>query len=276
MISRPILIGGPGKSGTTLLLDLMALHPDVTWFSGWTSRFPRAPQLAALSRLNDVTYLERATRSVRRWPRPAEAYGIWDHYFPGFSKSEADWGASRVGEGGEALRRVIRVHLRAHGKRRFLTKYTGWPRFAFMRELMPDCELVYIDRDPRAVVHSYERYLWWFKDRPEALAAMSPRERIDFYADKYLAYFQAKQRAAADQAYTPFRYEDLIGNPEVALATLCERIGLPFPTRFRDAIRSFDVFQGSNDAWRKKLSLEDGRYLTDRLAEPIEALGYAR
>jgi len=275
MIERPILLCGPGKSGTTLLLDLMSLHPDVTWFSGWTARFPRTPQLAALSRLNDVALLERRTRNVRRWPRPAEAYGIWDHYFPGLSQADADWGEERASrEGADALRRVIAVHLRAHGKQRFLTKYTGWPRFAFMRALLPDCELAYIDRDPRAVVHSYERYKWWFKDRPDALAALSPRERIDFYTSKYLAYFHAKQRAASSQPFVQVKYETLIASPETALEQLCARVRLAFPPKFRAAIRSFDVFQGSNNAWKKKLSPEDGRYLTEKLEEPIRALGY--
>ena len=222
MIEKPILICGPGKSGTTLLLDFMSLHPDVTWFSGWTARFPTVPQLAAFSRLNDIAFLERRTRSVRRWPRPAEAYGIWDDYFPGFSQADGDWEPDRVGTAADPLRRVIDVHLRAHGKQRFLTKYTGWPRFAFMRELLPDCELVYIDRDRARSCTAYERYSWWFKDRPEALAAMSPRS-ASILSDKYLAYFQSKQRAAPRSRFTQFKYESLIADPEGALGRLPRR-----------------------------------------------------
>jgi hypothetical protein len=271
-IDRPILICGPGKSGTTLLMDVLGVHPDVAWFSGWTDRFPMLPQLAMVSRLNDIGWLERRTRSLQRWPRPDEAYGIWDHFLPGFSRAERNWDVADLdADAAERLRGCIRSHLRWHGKPRFMTKYTGWARFELMRALLPGVELVQIDRDPRAVAYSYERYRWWFKDRPEALAEMSPRERIDFYAAKYLAYFETRGNTEGVHAVA---YEALVANPAATLRELCGRIGLTFPRRFEDAVATFEFRGNTNEAWRRDLSPADQDYLTARLEVPIRALGY--
>lgn len=275
MIENPIFLGGPGRSGTTLLLRVLSTHPDVTWFSGWTARFPTRPWLAAASRLNDIEPLERATRKTRRWPRPAEAYNLWDFYFPGFSAATRDWTESDVDT--EAARRflaLIDAHQRWHGKPRFLTKYTGWPRFAFLRGLRPDARLLYIDRDPRATVASYVKQKWWFRRDPQGLAAMSWQQRLEFYARKYLDYYAAKGGFVAGRDYIQLHYEKLVADPIAAMRTLCEQVGLTFSDKFARRVQTFDIYPDSNEAWKAAFEPHEREYLTRLLAGPIAELGY--
>ena len=54
MIARPVFILGTGRSGTTLFLNVLAFHPDFTWFSTFSKRFPDHPSVAFLSRIHDI------------------------------------------------------------------------------------------------------------------------------------------------------------------------------------------------------------------------------
>lgn len=273
-IVRPIFIVGPGRSGTTLLLHMMSLHPDVAWFSGWTDRFPRWPQLALLSRLNDLTPLEKATRELRKWPRPSEAYGIWNSCFPSFSRADSDWDEEWIDETGAAkLTRLIKSHLRWHGKKRFLTKYTGWPKLRFLKAVFPDAYFIYIDRDPRAVVFSYMKQKWGFKNKPHLLDPMSMRQRLEFYTKRYLALYQAKRQLDVSD-YIQVYYEQLIEDPLTMLREICAKTTLPPSDILERRIDSLSIERGTNQIWRHVLLPEDQAYLAALLKQPLEEMEY--
>lgn len=56
---------GPGRSGTTLLYNLLALDPDAAWISGWNDRLPGFPPFSFLSRMQSSPSVERWTRNRR-------------------------------------------------------------------------------------------------------------------------------------------------------------------------------------------------------------------
>ena len=275
-VTMPVLISGPGRSGTTLLLHVLSRHPDAAWFSGWTDRFPDRPFLALLSRVNDVDPVERATRDVRRWPRPAEAYGIWNHYFPGFSTAQSDWTAREVDRGDpEAFLAFVEAHLRWQGKSRFLTKYTGWPRFDFLRRLFPDAHLVSIDRDPRAVVASYMKQRWGYKDKPREYEGLPPDQRVAIQVERYLSYYDARKRHAEGRDYVGVQYEHLVADLVGTVREICRRVDLPFTARFERRLRTFEIHGDSNEAWKKNLSREEQHLLSKLLQKPLDEMGYA-
>lgn len=270
----PILVAGPGRSGTTLLCRLMGLHPDLAWFSGWSARLPRWPAVAAVHRVNDIEALERRARGWRRWPRPGETYGCWNACFPGFSDAREDWGADRVDPAGaRLLGRMVEGHVRWQGKDRFMTKYTGWPRIDFMAAALPGSRVVWIDRDPRAVALSYLRQRWWYRNRPAEYDALSPEARLDVYAGHYLAFWRARTRHAPGRDYLRVRYEDLVEDPERLLGKICEDTGLPWRASFVRRVRSYPVRQGTNRSAARHAG-PDWDALGERLADPIAELGY--
>jgi omega-hydroxy-beta-dihydromenaquinone-9 sulfotransferase len=272
-IRKPVFIIGPGRSGTTILFDVMALHPELAWFSKYTSKFPSVPQLAALSRLHDVAPLERRTREVRAFPRPTESYSILNSCIPGFSSMD---GNHRVVTDPEAarLRSVIASHQRWQGKDRFLAKYTGWPRIGMLRGVFADAQFVQIDRDPRAVVGSYMKLKWWFRKKPEVLAAMSVEERLGFYTEKYLGYWRTRRADAQGQGPVQVLYEAFVADPVGIMQGVCEKIGLEMSSSYERAIRSHEMKQDMNDAWKKSLSASEQARFTELLREPLEAMGY--
>ena len=274
-IIKPVFLAGPGRSGTTLTLSLMSLHPDVCWFSAWTHKFPRYPQLALLSRVNDLEPLEMATRGLRKWPRPAEAHDIWDLCFPGFVKPECDWTEEHVNPSGAAkLKSLIETHLRWHSKKRFLTKYTGLPRFRFLKAIFPDACLIYMDRDPRAVVFSYMKQKWGFKDDHQAFATMSMTQRLDLYTRRYLEIYQAKRQFDVAKEYIQLFYEQLVQDPLGVIRSVCERVELPFERDFARRIESWVISSETNQMWRQTLTSDEQLYLSKLLEQPLLEMGY--
>ncbi len=266
-VVQPIFVCGYGRSGTTLAVRLLAGHPDVAWFSGWTNRFPSVPQLALASRLQRWPAFERATRDLRRLPRPAEAYSIWDRHFPGFSSADRDWGAEDLPEGAvEGFRELVAAHLRYQGGERFVTKYTGWPRFDFVRGLFPNARFVFCRRDPRAVIYSAMRQRWGYKKRPDELAAMPWRERLDVYIDWYLRLDAALGRFEPGRDYVSLSYESLVVDPVSAIRSVCVELGLRWTSSFERLVAGWPVRAGADRAWRTNLSREERSHLEERLA----------
>jgi len=64
------VIHGPGRSGTTLFNNILSLHPQLSWISGYVDRFPQCPALAFLNRLQSVSVFERTTRESGTFRAP--------------------------------------------------------------------------------------------------------------------------------------------------------------------------------------------------------------
>jgi hypothetical protein len=50
---------------------------------------------------------------------------------------------------------------RCQRKSRFITKYTGWSRIAFLRSIFPEAKFIHLVRDGRAVAYSWTTVSWW-------------------------------------------------------------------------------------------------------------------
>ena len=62
-IDNAILIHGPGRSGTTLLNSILALHKDLSWISGYTNRYPEKLWLTYFNRLQRNEAFEPMNKS---------------------------------------------------------------------------------------------------------------------------------------------------------------------------------------------------------------------
>src|SRR5690606_33950980 len=60
----------------------------------------------------------------------------------------------------EPLREAIERILRYQGKRRFLTKVTGWARRAYFNRIFPDMQFIYLKRQPISIVASWVNAGW--------------------------------------------------------------------------------------------------------------------
>ncbi len=263
-----IVIHGPGRSGTTLLSQMLSTHSGLAWISGYVNRFPGHPALAVLNRVMSIDAVERLSRPMRFWPRPAEAYLFWNHYFPYFSEPEIRDDRKPRDRPEECITSIRRVQ-QYHGKPRFITKITGAPRARELAMVFDNPHVVYIHRDPRAVVASYYKQRWGYKNAPDRFAQKTEIELLSEYVQRYLASFEGRDALKAFQ-FCDVLYEEMVDGLDPFFRKLLSRLGLPPERAFFDRLTSWTMDKQANQTWRKQLSRDGIAFLDDSLKEHID------
>lgn len=159
-IDRPIFIIGSHRSGTTVLYDSLAKHPEVAYFTNSTALLPEIPilnqRLGELMGLDDVV-LERFFKDGVNYSykSPSEGIRIWEHYTEDAEDHCLD--ETHADPDMEAyLKKTIIKHLKYFNKPRFLNKNPdNSVRLRYLHKLFPDAFFIHIIRDARAVCASY-------------------------------------------------------------------------------------------------------------------------
>lgn len=267
-ISDAVVIHGPGRSGTTLLSQILSTHSALAWISGHVNRFPGLPVLAVFNRVMSIDVVERLSRPMRYWPRPAEAYLFWNYYFPYFSEPEIRSGKKPEDRPEECIAAIRRVQ-RYHGRPRFITKITGAPRAQELAAVLDNPHVVYIHRDPRAVVASYYKQRWGYKDAPDRFAQKTEMELLSEYVQRYQASFEGRDSLKAFQ-FSDVLFEQMVDEPDLFFRNLLSRLGLPHERAFFDRLTTWKMDKQANQTWRKQLSKEGIAFLDDSLEEYID------
>ncbi len=282
LVREPILIVGSPRSGTTLLGELLARHPDVAY---WEEPRPIWSQGNAWRDDDRLTAADLTPSIARRI----------DHRF-------ADC-------------------LAKSGRTRFAEKTpSNTLRLPFLRALYPDARLVHLVRDSRAVVHSMFRMLektpdggrvlarlretpWrdlpalvpiavrdvigprisgnrrkpWWGPRPPGwrdwlelpapvMLARQWRSLVSVARDELRAEFPESQ-------WIEFRYEDFVADPETGLRRFGETTGLAIDDAFLagalPTIRDDRV-----DAWKADLDRETVAAIEGETSDLLRELGY--
>jgi hypothetical protein len=167
-IDRPIYIAGLARSGSTILLELLASHPDVA-----THRYRDFPPVYVpvfWNRAFGHVYrpgaapVERAHKDrLLVTPDSPEAMEevLWMRFFPGRHDRDTDQ-VLDAGTANPAFERFYRDHIRkillVRGGRRYLAKGNyNITRLAYLARLLPDARFLVPVREPRAHVASLQK-----------------------------------------------------------------------------------------------------------------------
>lgn len=301
-LEAPLFLVGMPRSGTTVLFESVAAHPDVGWFDYHLERFPRHPAVTRLARLCDwgFAFRKSVNRSSERTPfleklrdGPSEAYSVWEdccgekfryEYLLDTRPSDAEREAVRD--------RVARV-LRHEGKRRFVAKLTGPARMGYLLDIFPDARFVHVVRDGRAVVHSLLRVGFWkdtWRMREPAWRGgldAADREALARAGGSPLALAAVQWRAVIlrtrEEAarhrpgrYVEVRYEDYLHEPADTLARVFEVAGLPSSERVERFVATRLRPQPRPERFPEAFSSEDLALLEEIMGPLLDGLGYPR
>lgn len=242
-VSSPIFIVGSGRSGTTLVYELMCQHPDLGWFSNYVERWPKLPQLGLVSR---HARLSRLPRIGRYMPRPVEGYRLWDSCASRQRPNAGPLDDRDVHpEERECINATIARIMRYQGKHRFVNKNTrNSVRVPFLMELFGDPFFIHVVRDPRAAVASMLRVPFWPNLPVWCEGGITPLEwRASGRDETVLAaklWCDEVGRVLADRAripegrYLEIRYEDLVREPRRHVPTIFEFCGMTLTPRMLD------------------------------------------
>jgi hypothetical protein len=183
--------------------------------------------------------------------------------------------------------------MKAHGKPRFISKYTDFPRLNYLRKVFPEATFIHITRDARAVINSYhqkvsngtfqtwvdpEERAWWIRGWPKAWRrawkrkwAAHPDASLAFAAFQW-AYIMREIREELHEVnelretgaldYAEVRYERLVRCPAREVRRLIEGAGLLFDARTEAYLRNAEL-KNKNHKWRECLSDRQKRVLND-------------
>lgn len=267
-LARPIFIVGCGRSGTTVLYDMLCGHPELAWFSNYTERWPGVPRVAFLSRFYRYRGLRRLMGG--RGPSPVEGYPLWDRCRPVVDSpgdpplTEADLREADARE----VRRTVARHVRYQGASRFINKNTrNTRRIRYLNAIFGDALFIHVIRDPRATVNSLLNVAFWpflkvwcqDKVTPREWQASGGRDPAILAARLWTAEVQRAlddAKSLPADRYLEIRYEQLTADPVAVVSRILEFADLDWNEPFA---RFIDDFQVENRNSKYQRDLDDSR-----------------
>ncbi len=222
-IARPVFLVGCARSGTSILGEVIAAHPRVTYLY--------------------------------------EASGIWNRLLPGrpdhrltAADATADVAARVCAELSERLVDPARDVLVEKNPKHTL-------RVSFFDAMFPDCRIVHLIRDGRDTTASLmfrNRGMEWGHLKIPGWAALMERYpeknhiRCSHQWRDSVSIARAEGRALGSGRYHEVRFEELIQQPEGAVGGILDFLALPFADEVRAVLpRLQDSTRGSYHARRQ-------------------------
>lgn len=283
----PIFIGGPGRSGSTVLKQLLGRHRSVVALN-WESKFLSFPDglfdlanqyshdkmarfLENMANANPTTYPEHECREVKNWlfrarngdTTPLDTFpveleylqhGLQDDSVPLAAKQKLIQQFTHFLFDRVALRSGATHWVEQTPKNMF------WA--ADMLTSFPNAHFLFVRRDPRDVVTSLLRQ-WWGPDDVEGC--------VEYYRARHNAWRQMSadiHRRQLDSRMTEVRFEALVENTEPTLTRVFDRLGLQ-PTHV-----SIDPTCAHIGQWEHQLDDAQKRHLCAALRDELIELGY--
>ncbi len=282
-----------GRSGSSLVHELLARHPDVGFISNVEDNFPQLP--ASFGRNNNALYRrvpQQLTQKGRLRYAPSEGYRLLRYRVSpalvascrDLLASDADpWLATR-------FRNLFTDRARAQRKPVFVHKFTGWPRSGFISAALPGVRFIHIVRDPRDVATSGLKSSWWSGWRgPMGLnfGTLSPsyaetweRSGRSFPVLAALSWktvmdaFEAARACVPAGGWLDVRFEDVLADPDTQFKKMTDFAGLHEDPRFR-AARSGTVFEGDRvGAFKRDLDPSSVAAMESCLERELSYWGY--
>ncbi|HRI22063.1 MAG TPA: sulfotransferase [Panacibacter sp.] len=251
-LERPVIFIGSGRSGTTIISEIIFRHESLAWPSNYQERFPsvaavnlirnafdnrlwhfhgQKPQLNKVSKINKILF------------RPAEAYSFWEYitgpridFSRGFLLNETAAPAEK-----EKILKAFNKIVAYQFRDKLAFKITGPARIGYLKSIFSDAVFVNIIREPLPTINSWlnvdfwqtkgKHRLWWKgaytkleeewaqhnADKPELLAAMQYKKLMDTTNDEI-------QKHKAD--CLTILYEDFVKEPMQVVTNILEYTGL--------------------------------------------------
>lgn len=222
----PVFLFGVTRSGTTLLARMLDLHPNLSIYI--ESRYlhvvadrdpcePLATDAAALEILGRVGDLEK---------EGVEAASVLARFAATDRSPRSLFDA------------ILRCRMEARGKRRYGEKTPShFLRLDLLLDWYPSARLVFLRRDPRSIHASYKNSRDYLQDGwlDRTVVGRS------LYWNLYQRVLREAKRRRPGQLFE-VQLEELIGDPESILRSLCVFLGEPFDQRMLEVVENNSSF----------------------------------
>ncbi|MFT4153264.1 sulfotransferase [Parafilimonas sp.] len=260
-LDRPIIIIGSGRSGTTIMSEIIFQHEDLAWHSNWQELIIFTPLINLLRPLmnnrlwrfrkfHKYIGVNKNTRQKHRSKidlvlfNPIERYRFWE-YITGkridFSRSFLMNEKATPAEV-KRIRSFLNKQVKYQGKKRLIMKFTGPARLEYLTSVFPDAIVVNVVREPVATVRSWLEVgfwqrmgidkLWWrgaYTPEEIAFAETIKNKPALLTALQYKKLMETAQQEIDKLGLKVYecRYEDFVKAPQAFIHKMMDFMQLP-------------------------------------------------
>ena len=285
---KTVFIIGSGRSGTTILYNILATHPEFASFSTLSNNQPGSKDWLRFQKLivrgafesyvsKRIINPTKVSKFLTYPFQPSEGGKIYR--FCGFEDGRKMTENDYDGDMERKLKDIIKMHMEVFDKKSFINKRTAnTQRLRLINIMFPDAYYIHMIRDGRAVINSYlgvdwwnDMPLWWLgKKVSEYEDASDPIELAAIHWMKNFEEIVANKHIF--QRYIEVRYEELVHEPKKEIKKLIEFVGLSYPERFQNSIP--EKLPNMNYKWRKHLTNKQVAIIDSVAKDLLEKLGY--
>ncbi len=292
---KPIMVLFPARSGSTLLMQLLATSPRIVFDRTYPFEFRYLSFLLRWSWQLATTHRASADWSTSRLlaeqPIPGNRIEPPPFAMPrGFAVDDREplWAAAFRGAWQEYCRRAQRSNLASpelHPEPIYYAEKTRSPYRQALQELAIDHTVIYLLRDPRDILMSM---LGFNKKRGSISFSAKEGESIEAYAHRFLDERARRLRQIIelvphDPDAVVVRYEDMVTDLGQVAAQLSMRLGVTLDAgkvmeqegEFRMHMSSRGGPEASVGRWRAEMPETVQKMFRDTLGDLMSAVGYA-
>jgi hypothetical protein len=287
-ITKPIILVGTGRCGSTVFHRLLATHPQMMWLSGVAYMYPEKPvwnRWAVQAMGNPLL-----RRALGQWIRPNEQYRFWDkHTYGCFSEPCRDLVRTDVTARVKKQVRQAFEPMMTPQRSRLLVKITGWPRIGFLNEIFEDAKFVHIIRDGRSVASSLlhiDFWRGWYGPQGWRAGLLSPEDQATWegYDRSFTALaglewriqmraIEAARRALDPARFFEVRYEEFCEQPLETFRRVLDFVEVPQSGKFDRRVGAASI-RNMSKRWRDDLTVGQQALLDDLLRDDLLRYGY--
>lgn len=284
---KPIILIGFGRSGTSIIADIVLSHGKLAIISNYNAKYPQNKYINLIrlffrNRMFNILGQKKQinkTSFINRFAfKSAESYNFHNLI------NNIDFGKSFLNnikvsakETKEIREKYMQIALYQF-KNRLGFKITGPSRLKYLHEIFPNAYFVYIQREPLPNIRSLlnvgfyqdrKHDLWWEgdhvyskkefdfvranKNRPELIAA------LQYYKVNYMHHLEMKEMGIEDRIIH-VKYEDFISNPNEEISSILSFVEL-------DEDKSIKKFMLNNEIFNR--NKKEAHYFSEAIDKEI-------
>lgn len=279
-LQRPIIFIGSGRTGTTVIYELICRHHSLAYPSNYQQKYVKYPLINLARNLFDNKYwrifgqkkqLNKARLLNKYHFIPGENFGMWN-YLTGddidFSRDfllNTQISQKRV----DFIRNYFHKMVKYQNKERLVMNVNGAPRISFLLKIFPDAIIVNLKRNKVPTISSFVKVpfwksrgydkLWWLGayNEDELKEAKTYENDPVLITAFQLCKIDSVARFEVDKLipeYDEIKYEEFVANPLATLNNIVEFCKLDYYdfSEDLDEIKIFNQNKADEDYFSKE------------------------